>query len=458
MPNTDTVTAKLTPGEFVIKKSAVDILGVPLLRKLNNLPDEGGHANMDKLISMATLANAKPMMGGGVTTPNYEGGDMVGYAGGGYMKPKKYQNGGGVSPEVYTSMVRKAISKLGGEEPEGMYTPEGGMTRAGYAKMLGADPESISIDTLSFKNPANYRFKVSGKGAQSGVDVGGTTSSMGMLPLKSNVLDPLMREKIEDPFEKMDIDILFNKIKPQGYQDGGVLPSDLILEQPGELPESLFIKKTKEPDEEEFLRVVTEAMKAQQKAQFLKAASMIPDTPMDSPPQVMQRIPIPPESAMGFSTKPNINIKTPLLGGYQDGGAVQDDAMMQQFLQQQQMMQQPQQGGNGFVPFDQREPGAAASGSWGEPGAYMESLRANRDSLQQASEQARLDSARQSLEAIKLDSLIQSLGREGELIEQRPEPFGIYEQPQSPSEDSETRNRDEYMKQQMMQRFFEQNR
>jgi hypothetical protein len=98
--------------------------------------------------------------------------------------------------------------------------------------------------------------------------------------------------------------------------------------------------------------------------------------------------------------------------------------MMEQFLQQQQMMQQPQQGGNGFVPFDQRQPGAAASGSWGEPGAYMESLRASRDSLQQAAEQAKLDSARQSLEAIKLDSLIRSLGKEGESIERRPEGGG----------------------------------
>ena len=79
MPSTDTVTAKLTPGEFVIKKSAVDILGVPLLRKLNNLPDEGGHDNIDKLLSMAALEDAKPMMGGGVTTPN----GVMGYENGG---------------------------------------------------------------------------------------------------------------------------------------------------------------------------------------------------------------------------------------------------------------------------------------------------------------------------------------------------------------------------------------
>ena len=435
MPNTDTVTAKLTPGEFVIKKSAVDILGVPLLRKLNNLPDEGGHANMDKLISMATLANAKPMMGGGVTTPNYEGGDMVGYAGGGYMKPKKYQNGGKVSPEMLMDLAR--IKNLNYTQPSFRF------------------PIMESLNNLDLSDA--YMDSVRSGGNTEMFDrLRSLASSFGQKNNNSEErYKPLSDEEILDFYNQLKKSSM---MKPKKYQDGGVLPSDLILEQPGELPESLFIKKTKEPDEEEFLRVVTEAMKAQQKAQFLKAASMIPDTPMDSPPQVMQRIPIPPESAMGFSTKPNINIKTPLLGGYQDGGAVQDDAMMQQFLQQQQMMQQPQQGGNGFVPFDQRQPGAAASGSWGEPGAYMESLRANRDSLQQAAEQARLDSARQSLEAIKLDSLIQSLGREGELIEQRPEPFGIYEQPQSPSEDSETRNRDEYMKQQMMQRFFEQNR
>ena len=83
MPNTDTVTAKLTPGEFVIKKSAVDILGLPLLRKLNNMPEEGGHGNIDELISMATLEDAKPMMGGGITTPN----GVMGYQNGGMMAP-----------------------------------------------------------------------------------------------------------------------------------------------------------------------------------------------------------------------------------------------------------------------------------------------------------------------------------------------------------------------------------
>ena len=127
-----------------------------------------------------------------------------------------------VTPEMYTGMIRKMIGAFGGEEPEGMYTPEGGLTREGYANMLGADPESINIDTLSFKNPANYMFKLSGKGAQSGADVGGTTQSRGILPLKGNVLDKVMRENIADPFERMDLEMMLRKIKPEGYQNGGM--------------------------------------------------------------------------------------------------------------------------------------------------------------------------------------------------------------------------------------------
>ena len=48
--STDTIPVKLTPGEFVIKKEAVDMIGVPLLNKLNNVPDEGGgHKAIDEL-------------------------------------------------------------------------------------------------------------------------------------------------------------------------------------------------------------------------------------------------------------------------------------------------------------------------------------------------------------------------------------------------------------------------
>jgi len=205
--STDTVNARLTPGEFVIKKSAVDTIGLPLLRKLNNLPEEGGHDNIDELIAMANMVGAQAMPMGGEVTPNYQGGGITGY-----------QEGDGVTPQRYAGLVERMIKKFGGEVPEGMYTPEGGMTRAGYAKLIGADPESVDIDTLAFTDPANYKFKISGKGKGTGVDVGGITKSMGMLPLET-LLGNVMRENIEDPFERMDWESRLGEVSP--YQSGG---------------------------------------------------------------------------------------------------------------------------------------------------------------------------------------------------------------------------------------------
>jgi len=90
MPGTtDTVKAKLTPGEFVIRKEAVDMIGVPMLNKLNNMPEEGGHSAIDRIIDMATMSNMKMMYGGGMVNPNYAGGGMVQqYGHGGMVKDK----------------------------------------------------------------------------------------------------------------------------------------------------------------------------------------------------------------------------------------------------------------------------------------------------------------------------------------------------------------------------------
>ena len=86
MPNTtDTVKAILTPGEFVIRKEAVDMIGVPTLEKLNDMPEAGGHSEIDRLIAQATLKNMTGMYGGGmVNAEQYGTGGMV----------NQYQNGG----------------------------------------------------------------------------------------------------------------------------------------------------------------------------------------------------------------------------------------------------------------------------------------------------------------------------------------------------------------------------
>jgi len=88
---TDTVKAILTPGEFVIRKEAVDMIGVPTLEKLNNMPEAGGHSEIDRLIARATLKNMTGMYGGGeVKTQQYgHGGQVQGYQDGGNVLDEK---------------------------------------------------------------------------------------------------------------------------------------------------------------------------------------------------------------------------------------------------------------------------------------------------------------------------------------------------------------------------------
>lgn len=100
MPGTtDTVKAMLTPGEFVIRKEAVDMIGVPILEKLNDMPEAGGHSEIDRLIAMATLKNMTGMYGGGmVNAKQYMGGGKVDmYGHGGKVKNQMmmgYEHGG----------------------------------------------------------------------------------------------------------------------------------------------------------------------------------------------------------------------------------------------------------------------------------------------------------------------------------------------------------------------------
>lgn len=118
---TDTVPTMLTPGEFVIKRESAKMLGKPFLEKLNAVSDNSAHSNIDALISQATLAQMKPMMGGGVVmggggVTNYMGGgDIEGYMYGGGIKKKKkmagYQEGGAVGDNTATSAMDALIAQ-----------------------------------------------------------------------------------------------------------------------------------------------------------------------------------------------------------------------------------------------------------------------------------------------------------------------------------------------------------
>ena len=321
MPGTtDTVKAILTPGEFVIRKEAVDMIGAPMLNMINNMPEKGGHSNIDNLIAKATMENMKGMYGGGMVQAGpkpmgtggmvdaYRGGGMVmdqyghggmvnknmmsykhggkvhknlkpvpkdnpglaklpeavrnkmgymqeggmvedslmGMMGGGMADKKKkmysYQEGGKVSLKDYAGLVGDMVTAFGGNLPKGMYTPEGGLTREGFAQKFNLDPESVNIDTLSFSNPANYMFEVRGKKKDSGADVTGTTRATGSLPIEG-LLDTVMEKNIEDPFERMRFQVDLSNLKKAisyknggmvGYQDGGMIGPPLPPEMMGQ--------------------------------------------------------------------------------------------------------------------------------------------------------------------------------------------------------------------------------
>ena len=121
MPSTtDTVKTILTPGEFVIRKEAVDMVGVPMLNMINNMPEKGGHSNIDKLIEMATTANMKGMYGGGMVNagpkPMGTGGMVDAYAGGG-MVMNQYGHGGMVKNKMmgygHGGMVKNKMMNYG---------------------------------------------------------------------------------------------------------------------------------------------------------------------------------------------------------------------------------------------------------------------------------------------------------------------------------------------------------
>ena len=133
-----------------------------------------------------------------------------------------YEDGGKVSQERYGGLLRKMVGKMGGNVEAGMYTPEGGMTREGYAKMFGATPESIDIDTLSYRNPSTYNFEVRGLSPQ-GEEVGNRIQSIGLSPLE-NLLENAMSEKL-DSFKALEMSdkLLRAREQVQGYAGGGLI-------------------------------------------------------------------------------------------------------------------------------------------------------------------------------------------------------------------------------------------
>ena len=154
MPGTtDTVKTILTPGEFVIRKEAVDMIGVPMLNMINNMPEKGGHSNIDKLIEMATTENMKGMYGGGMVKAGpkpmghggmvdaYRGGGMVmdQYGHGGMVKNKmmSYGHGGMVKDKMMMMKKGGQLKPVPEDNPGLGKLPEKVRNRMGYMQMGG---------------------------------------------------------------------------------------------------------------------------------------------------------------------------------------------------------------------------------------------------------------------------------------------------------------------------------
>jgi len=176
---------ELEGGEWVVPKEVVP----DYLPQLVQMTNEGramqgmdnGNSAIDALIASASMQN-------GIVSP----------------KSPHYQAGGVVD------ILKQAMEQYGQPAEEGMYTPQGGRTKLGYAQEYGLAPESVGIDTLSFRNPANYMFRISGE-KPSGETFTGTERATGALPLKMDVGDVIGKHYKDDPFGELDATIALKK-------------------------------------------------------------------------------------------------------------------------------------------------------------------------------------------------------------------------------------------------------
>jgi len=147
MPGTtDTVKAILTPGEFVIRKEAVDMIGAPMLNMINNMPEKGGHSNIDSLIEKATMSNMKGMYGGGMVQagPKPMGtGGMVDAYGGGGMVMDQYAGGGEVYNYADGGKVKKNLKPVPKDNPGLAKLPEAVRNKMGFMQHGGMVQDSL---------------------------------------------------------------------------------------------------------------------------------------------------------------------------------------------------------------------------------------------------------------------------------------------------------------------------
>ena len=255
MPGTtDTVKAMLTPGEFVIRKEAVDMIGVPILEKLNDMPEAGGHSEIDRLIAKATLKNMTGMYGGGmVNAKQYMGGGKVDmYGHGGKVKNQMmmgYEHGG----EAHGNLKpvpddNPGLAKL----PEKVRNKMGYMQDGGMAYIDPADSSIVVrnkeqsklfdriVNNVLFPSKSSKKERIEtvldmlNNPDIYGMDKKDSTKLYGYENLEEfykDILEPPNVESKEDSLMGMMYGGKAKKKKKYGYQEGGAVQDDAMMLQ-----------------------------------------------------------------------------------------------------------------------------------------------------------------------------------------------------------------------------------
>ena len=244
----------LTPGEFVIRKEAVDMIGVPTLEKLNDMPEAGGHSEIDRLIAKATLKNMTGMYGGGmVNAKQYMGGGKVDmYGHGGKVKNQMmmgYEHGG----EAHGNLKpvpddNPGLAKL----PEKVRNKMGYMQKGGMAYIDPADSSIVVrnkeqsklfdriVNNVLFPSKSSKKERIEtvldmlNNPDIYGMDKKDSTKLYGYENLEEfykDILEPPNVESKEDSLMGMMYGGKAKKKKKYGYQEGGAVQDDAMMLQ-----------------------------------------------------------------------------------------------------------------------------------------------------------------------------------------------------------------------------------
>tara|TARA_X000001388_G_scaffold23755_1_gene16232 strand:+ start:809 stop:2299 length:1491 start_codon:yes stop_codon:yes gene_type:complete len=464
MPGTtDTVKAILTPGEFVIRKEAVDMIGVPTLEKLNDMPEAGGHSEIDRLIAQATLKNMTGMYGGGmVNAKKYGHGGMV----------NKYEDGGQAMSNLKpVPNNNPGLAKL----PEDVRNKMGYMQEGGSvldmalrrAEPMQLNPEFVNVDYELKEDPSGSSANIQNLGYFLDLQRKYTDEAniyrKALEPFNKAQYEGLGKpvEAIEEWAKKVNPDIgdegdardklLFRKLK---QADKKLQQSALTSNR--QMGQMIYQANQDKPIVGNFDQPLKDYTKASKEFEGLlreiirrPIASKVLDESFDnSSREYYNKFGNPffgdydtnatgerydmqnPKRFLDYRDQPVLDVfedggligmmhggkakKKKKMYGYQEGGAVQEDAMMQDYLQSLQA-----QRANPFIPFDQRPPSSgevmSSTPKGMEQGDYYMSLK---NELEMENEELLRDKVQNTFDRIRLDSLY---NQGAEYIERRPD-------------------------------------